>query len=126
MADTLLTSDRLSPDKYEGPLEEVDDLENGTRFAACRWYTVEVSSSSSKVNVGHVIRLAARLLLASLFTASPPKGLMDLAKAGCLLSRFLMRAAMLILDFNTSCTRLVKLRIEASAQSIEVLDRNGH
>ena len=28
MAETLLTSDRLRPDRHEGPFEEVDDLEN--------------------------------------------------------------------------------------------------
>ena len=46
---------------------------------------------------------------------------MDAVKAGCILSKFFSREAMLTFAFNTSCTRLVRFRMEAFAQSSDVL-----
>ena len=121
--ETLSTSPRLKPERNEGPGEIVEeDLDTIRRLNPALLYAGDFSRASSKwmsslsvdVQGSLCSRLREKILLAF-------EGHDEAASAGCILSILRRRRDMFRLDLSKSWMPVVKVLVDSSARSTEVL-----
>ena len=119
------TSQRLKPDKKDGPEVAFDELfEARSWLKAVLLYAAECLSSFSKEISNDCCVSPSWLRLCS-STLVVNEGLADDIKAGCILSMFLNLRDILTLDFSTCWIKPERSLVVVWADSNEVLQQEG-
>lgn len=121
MAVTFETSQRLKPERNDGPEAALEELwDSRSLLNAVFLYTGDVSSSFSKAGSDIWKESLSRLRYRSCMLVRS-EGLTDRSIAGCILSMFLSRRDILMFDFSICWTTWVRSWVLFSAAVIVML-----